>query len=134
MAKKRAAYTTKGRKSRVPVLARTPAKATDPAPGKKPPAPKAPEVPKAPKAPKASPAKFTLEEALAWFRKNPHKEAFFCDGPAGFAIAKGDLYVQFKKGELETSDPAAVEVLMRAREYNTTIHAINPVLRNLKKG
>ena len=135
MAKKRAAHTTKGRTGRIP----TPGKATDPAPVKaKTKAPKAPpevktktvEPPE--KKPKAR-GRFTLDEAIKWFKKAPHPEKFFCTDAPGFALAQGNHYLKFKKGYFVTADPAEVEVLMRSRQFNLHIFAVNPVLRNLKK-
>lgn len=78
-------------------------------------------------------SKFTLDQAVEWFEKDPHPEEFFCTGPAGLAIAHGNHYLQFVKGKFMTSDPAEVKILMGLREYNQSIFAMNPVLRNLKK-
>ncbi len=77
--------------------------------------------------------KFTLDEAIEWFRNDPHPEEFFCTGPSGFALVHGNFYLKFEKGKFVTSDPAEVEILMRAREFNLFIYAVNATLRNLKK-
>jgi len=143
MSKKRAAHTTKGRQGRktTPAKKAVPAKATDPAPVKakaKAKAPKAPPevktktVEPAKKAPKVR-AKFTLDQAIEWFKKDPHAEEFFCTDAPGFALAHGNYYLQFKKGHFVTADPAEVEILMRSRQFNLFIYAVNPTLRNLRK-
>lgn len=131
---KKAPYSTRGRQGRKP----TPAKATDPAPVEA--QPKAPEAPPEVKTKTVKPvektpkvrARFTLDEAIEWFKKDPHPEEFFCTGAPGFALVQGNLYMKFKKGYFATSDPAEVEALMRSREFNLFIYAVNANLRNLR--
>jgi hypothetical protein len=84
--------------------------------------------------------RFTLDEAIGWFKNDPHQEEFFCPETPGFALASGNHYLKFNAkpgstgpGYFRTSDPAEVEILMRSREFNLFIFATNPILRNLKK-
>jgi hypothetical protein len=90
------------------------------------------EVEPVEKSPKVR-AKFTLDEAIEWFRKDPHPEEFFCTGPPGFALVQGDHYLKFEKGQFVTSDPVEVEILMRSREFNLFIYVVNANLRNLRE-
>lgn len=83
--------------------------------------------------------RFTLNEAIEWFRGDPHEEVFFCPETPGFALASGEHYLKFNPdpsgrgpGYFKTSDPVEVEILMRAREFNLFYFAENPILRNLK--
>jgi hypothetical protein len=80
--------------------------------------------------------KFTLDQAIGRFKKNPRKEQFWCPEQKGFALAVGNMYLQFKDHFLTTSNPAEVEALMRANDpgakYNVHFFAMNPELRNIK--
>jgi len=79
----------------------------------------------------------TLDEAIAWFTKNPHEEEFISLDKPGTAVCQGNHYIQFKNASLVTSDPAVVEILLRANapgaKYGVHFVALNPVLRNFKK-
>ena len=81
-------------------------------------------------------SRMTIDEAIAWFAKNPHEEEFISLDKAGTAICQGNHYIQFKDGRFFTSDPAEVEILLRANsvgaKYGVHFVALNPVLRNLK--
>jgi hypothetical protein len=95
--------------------------------------------PKAEPDPEPKDPRLTLNEAIEWFRKDPHEEVFFCPETPGFALASGNHYLKFRPkpnstgpGYFRTSDPVEVEILMRAREFNLFYFAVNPVLRNLK--
>lgn len=94
------------------------------------------EADPAPVVPPPEPGKYTLDQAIERFKKNPKTEQFWCPETKGFALAVGDMYLQFKDHFFETSDPAEVEALMRANDpgarYNVQFFAMNPELRNLK--
>jgi hypothetical protein len=80
--------------------------------------------------------RMTRREVIEWFRKDPHEEIFISLDKAGTAVACGDVYVQFKDGELRTSDPKVVEVLLNANapgaKYGTHFVGLNPKFRNIK--
>ena len=90
-----------------------------------------------PAAPAPEPGKFTLDQAIERFYKNPREEQFWCPDKKGFALAVGNMYLQFKDHFFKTSNPAEVEALLRANDpgakYNVHFFAMNPELRNLKK-
>lgn len=90
-----------------------------------------------PAAPDPEPGNFTLDQAIERFKKNPRQEQFWCPDKKGFALAVGNMYLQFKDHFLITSDPKEVEALLRANDpgarYNVHFFAINPDLRNFKK-
>lgn len=90
----------------------------------------------APAVPAPEPGKHTLEQAIEQFKKNPRSEQFWCPGTKGFALAVGNMYLQFKDHFFTTSDPKEVEALMRANDpgarYNVHFFAMNPDLRNIK--
>jgi hypothetical protein len=89
-----------------------------------------------PVVPAPEPGKFTLDQAIERFKKNPREEQFWCPGQKGFALAAGDMYLQFKDHFLTTSNPAEVEALMRSNDpgakYNVQFFAMSPELRNIK--
>jgi hypothetical protein len=85
----------------------------------------------------AKDVRMTIDEAVKWFKADPHMEEFISLDKMGTAIAHGNRYIQFVKGVFLTSDPVEVEILLRANDpgakYGTHFVALNPVLRNLKK-
>jgi len=97
------------------------------------------EAPADPAVPTPEPGKFTLDQAIEQFKKNPKEETFWIppEYPQGQAIAAGDIYIKFEKGIFRTSNPAEVETIMRSVgpgiTYNMHIFAMSPGLRNLKK-
>ncbi len=79
----------------------------------------------------------TMDEAIEEFRKNPRQEQFWCPEHKGFALAAGNMYLEFKDHFLLTSDPAEVEALLRANDpgarYNVHFFSMSPELRNFRK-
>lgn len=82
------------------------------------------------------PGRYTLDQTIERFKKNPRAEQFWCPDKKGFALAVGDMYLQFKDHFFTTSDPREIEALMRADDpgarYNAHFFAMNPELRNIK--
>ena len=89
-----------------------------------------------PEVPPPVDGRYTLDQAIERFKKNPREEQFWCPGKKGFALAAGNRYLQFKDHFFTTCDPVEVELLMRSDDpgakYNAHFFAINPELRNLK--
>ncbi|MHC4316639.1 MAG: hypothetical protein ACYSW3_29705, partial [Planctomycetota bacterium] len=48
-----------------------------------------------PVAPAPQPGKYTLDQAIERFKKKPRKEQFWCPEQKGFALAVGNMYLQF---------------------------------------